>query len=198
MFYHQTTIFRPNISKFYYMVIIDYFIFSFIRQKKSTSFLTRRATREKRTIPASKSDQNWPMACEQRAGHVFHLFQSVWLCFFCACFTSYYVDFWYYMICSLNVSTLIFYNIFVIHILNKITYICIQYHKNRQKCKKCNDRSKLVRSSCPRRIEIDQWRALFTLALGRSRVPSISFSNLSFRECFQHRISYHFFVKIPF
>ena len=41
------------------MVIIDnLFSHLFDKKKQSTSFLTRRMTREKRTIPASKSDPN--------------------------------------------------------------------------------------------------------------------------------------------
>ena len=39
-FYHQTTLFRPNILTFYYPVLIDYFIYSFNDKKQqSTAFV---------------------------------------------------------------------------------------------------------------------------------------------------------------
>ena len=66
-----------------------------------------------------------------------------------------------------------------------MSYISANFFKIDEKCeKKCNARSKPVQSSCLRRIEIDQWRALFTLALVRLRVTSTPFSKLFFSRVF--------------
>ena len=62
------------------MVLIDKFIYSYIvENKQCISYLTRRTTTEKRTIPASKSDPNGVRAARRS-----RVLRSIELCFFCA------------------------------------------------------------------------------------------------------------------
>ena len=90
------------------------------------------------------------------------------LCFF----DLIYVDFWYYIMNLLTINLYINLLQHVCYLPAEKLFIFAVHILKIDEIWKSNEHSRLIRLSWPRQIELNQWRALFTRALGRSRVPS--------------------------